>query len=57
MAIIAAVALTLRKRKDTKAQNISEQVAVQSRDRMRIVPMSSDMGAKQTKDSNSGEDK
>jgi len=57
VAIIAAVALTLRKRKDTKAQNISEQVAVQSRERMRIVPMSSDMGAKQTKDSNSGADK
>jgi NADH-quinone oxidoreductase subunit J len=47
VAIIAAVALTLRNRKDSKAQNIHEQVSVNSADRMRIVKMDSDMAAKQ----------
>ena len=47
VAIIAAVALTLRNRKDAKSQNIHEQVNVNSADRMRIVKMSSDMAAKQ----------
>lgn len=47
VAIIAAVALTLRNRKDSKAQNIHEQVNVNSADRMRIVKMDSDMAAKQ----------
>jgi NADH-quinone oxidoreductase subunit J len=47
VAIIAAVALTLRNRKDSKAQNIHEQVNVDAADRMRIVKMDSDMAAKQ----------
>ena len=47
VAIIAAVALTLRNRKDSKAQNIHEQVNVVAADRMRIVKMGSDMAAKQ----------
>ena len=47
VAIIAAVALTLRNRKDSKSQNIHEQVNVNSADRMRIVKMGSDMAAKQ----------
>ena len=47
VAIIAAVALTLRNRKDAKTQNISQQVNVNSADRMRIVKMDSDMNAKQ----------
>ena len=47
VAIIAAVALTLRNRKDAKSQNIHEQVNVNSVDRMRIVKMGSDMAAKQ----------
>lgn len=47
VAIIAAVALTLRNRKDAKTQNIHQQVNVNSADRMRIVKMGSDMGAKQ----------
>jgi len=47
VAIIAAVALTLRNRKDTKTQNISQQVNVNSADRMRIVKKDSDMNAKQ----------
>ena len=47
VAIVAAVALTLRNRKDSKAQNIHEQVSVNSADRMRIIKMDSDMAAKQ----------
>jgi len=37
VAIIAAIALTLRKRKDTRAQNPSEQVRAKKADRLRIV--------------------
>lgn len=47
VAIIAAVALTLRNRKDSKSQSIHDQVNVNSADRMRIVKMGSDMAAKQ----------
>jgi len=47
VAIIAAVALTLRNRKDSKSQNVHEQVNVVAADRMRIVKMGSDMAAKQ----------
>jgi NADH-quinone oxidoreductase subunit J len=47
VAIIAAVALTLRNRKDTKSQNIHEQVNVVAADRMRIVKMGADIAAKQ----------
>ena len=47
VAIIAAVALTLRNRKDAKTQNVHQQVNVNSADRMRIVKMDSDMNAKQ----------
>lgn len=39
VAMIAAIALTLRKRKDTKYQSPSEQVKVQARDRVRLVSM------------------
>ncbi|MCF8197424.1 MAG: NADH-quinone oxidoreductase subunit J [Sulfuritalea sp.] len=39
VAIIVAVMLTLRKRKDNKAMNPSDQIAVKSRDRMRLVKM------------------
>lgn len=47
VAIIAAVALTLRNRKDSKSQNIAHQVNVNPVDRMRIVQMDSDIAAKQ----------
>ncbi len=47
VAIIAAVALTLRNRKDSKSQNVHEQVNVNSEDRMRVIKMGSDMAAKQ----------
>ena len=39
VAIIAAIALTLRKRKDTKAQDPSQQVKAKKADRVRLVKM------------------
>ena len=39
VAIIAAIALTLRRRKDSKYQNPSDQVRVRAVDRMRVVKM------------------
>jgi NADH-quinone oxidoreductase subunit J len=39
LAIIAAITLTMRKRPGLKMQNISAQVAVQAKDRVRIVKM------------------
>jgi NADH-quinone oxidoreductase subunit J len=46
--IIAAVALTLRRRKDTKTQDISEQIRTRKEDRVRMVTsMSSDSSSDQ----------
>jgi NADH-quinone oxidoreductase subunit J len=42
VAIVAAIALTLRRRKQTKYQNPSLQVRVKSQDRVRIVQMASE---------------
>ena len=42
LAIVAAVALTLRQRKDTRGQVPSQQVAVRAADRVRIVSMPSE---------------
>ncbi len=39
VAMVAAIALTLRRRKDSKSQVIPEQIAVKKADRLRIVPM------------------
>ena len=39
VAIVAAIALTLRERKDSKAQNPSDQVRVKAADRMQLVKM------------------
>ena len=41
VAIIAAIALTLRERKDSKRTNPADQVRVKSRDRVRLVKMKS----------------
>lgn len=41
VAIVAAIALTLRKRKDTKGQDPSKQVRVRAADRVRLVSMPS----------------
>jgi NADH-quinone oxidoreductase subunit J len=42
VAMVAAIALTLRRRKDAKSQVVSEQIAVQSKDRVRVVSMPSE---------------
>jgi NADH-quinone oxidoreductase subunit J len=42
VAIVAAIALTMRKRKDTKYQNPSKQIAVKRADRVRLVSMPSE---------------
>ncbi len=42
VAIIAAIALTMRKRPETKSQNVAQQVAVKSTDRVRVVKMMSE---------------
>ncbi|MGB8857270.1 MAG: NADH-quinone oxidoreductase subunit J [Burkholderiales bacterium] len=42
VAIVAAIALTMRKRKNTKSQDPSEQVKVRRKDRVRIVNMASE---------------
>ena len=42
VAIIAAISLTLRKRKDSRAQDPSEQVRVRRQDRVRLVSMPSE---------------
>jgi len=42
VAIIAAIALTLRRRKDTKRQDPAQQVAVRRADRVRMVSMPSE---------------
>jgi NADH-quinone oxidoreductase subunit J len=47
VAIIAAIALTLRRRKDTKQQRPSEQVRVRRADRVRVVAIASDADARQ----------
>jgi len=39
VAIVAAIALTLRQRKDTKGQNIAKQLAARPKERVRLVSM------------------
>jgi len=45
VAIIAAIALTIREKKDNKRQTISEQVKVRASDRVRLVKMKSETEA------------
>jgi NADH-quinone oxidoreductase subunit J len=45
VAIIAAIVLTMRHRKGLKVQDVSAQVAVQSKDRVRVVAMKSETRA------------
>jgi len=42
VAIVAAIALTLRRRKDTKYQDPAQQIAVRRNDRLRIIPVQAD---------------
>jgi NADH-quinone oxidoreductase subunit J len=48
VAIVAAIALTLRRRKDSKYQDPSQQVRVRRGDRVRLVAMQADNDARQT---------
>jgi len=43
VAIIAAIALTMRKRPETKSQDRAQQVAVKARDRVRVVEMKAEV--------------
>lgn len=45
LAIVAAVALTARRRKDSKAQNVADQIRVQRKDRVRLVSMPAEKAA------------
>ncbi len=51
VAMVAAIALTLRKRKDTKGQTPGQQVRVRRADRVRLISMPADVDHKQTKSS------
>lgn len=42
VAIVAAIALTMRRRPETKSQNISEQLQVQRNQRVRLIKMTAD---------------
>jgi NADH-quinone oxidoreductase subunit J len=52
VAIIAAIALTLRKRKDSKYQDPSQQVKVRREERVRLVSMAPDPEGRQTRAAN-----
>jgi NADH-quinone oxidoreductase subunit J len=49
VAIIVAVMLTLRRRKDNKAMQASDQIAVKAKDRMRLVKMAPEVDLPATK--------
>lgn len=49
VAMVAAIALTLRKRKDTKSQTPSQQVRVRKADRVKLVSMQAESDRRQTK--------
>ena len=57
VAIIAAIALTLRERKDSKRTNPAEQVRVKAQDRVRLVKMKSVVAAPDTVPAASVEEK
>jgi NADH-quinone oxidoreductase subunit J len=50
VAIVAAIALTLRRRKDSKHQDPSQQVKVRREDRVKLVGMAASTEARQTPD-------
>ena len=50
IAIVAAIALTLRRRKDSKSQVVSQQIAVKSTDRLRIMQVPSEPKVGSVKD-------
>jgi NADH-quinone oxidoreductase subunit J len=50
VAIVAAIALTLRRRKSTKQQDPAQQVRVKRQDRVRMVSMPAETADKTTKE-------
>ncbi len=54
VAMIAAIALTSRRRKDSKSQVIPEQIAVKKADRLRVVKMPAEKRAGEELDSTAG---
>lgn len=53
VAIVAAIALTMRRRKNTKSQNAAQQIAVRREDRVRLVAMKAEK--KETAPAESGQ--
>jgi NADH-quinone oxidoreductase subunit J len=49
VAMVAAIALTLRKRKDTKGQNPGDQVRVKASQRLKVLAVGTELDRKQTK--------
>ena len=50
VAIVAAIALTMRGRKDSKAQNPAQQVLVKASDRLKIVKMAAEPAPARSKE-------
>jgi NADH-quinone oxidoreductase subunit J len=57
IAIVAAIALTLRKRKETKYQDMGAQVRVKNTDRLKIISMAAEVEGAADKGARTGEDK
>jgi NADH-quinone oxidoreductase subunit J len=57
IAIVAAIALTLRKRKETKYQDMGAQVRVKSNDRLKIISMPAEVESIEDQGSRAGEGK
>lgn len=55
IAIVAAIALTLRRREGTKHQNIATQVAVKRNDRLKIIKMDAETPSAESDDVDKGE--
>ncbi|MEO1957590.1 MAG: NADH-quinone oxidoreductase subunit J [Methylophilaceae bacterium] len=55
VAIVAAIALTLREKRESKSTNPSEQVAVRKEDRLRMVDMKSEAEPKSNESNTEGE--
>jgi NADH-quinone oxidoreductase subunit J len=55
VAIVAAISLTLREKRESKSINPSEQVVVRKEDRLRMVDMKSEAEPKSNKSNTEGE--
>jgi NADH-quinone oxidoreductase subunit J len=57
VAIVAAIVLTLRDRKESKSMNVADQVAVKKQDRIRIISMPSEPISMRLPEASNNEDK